>query len=102
MQYVWIWSQFSLQSDSSLTLIQKTPGTRYHQNKFIERLRYGARRLLDDERDYTGLQYRSACSNRNINWTNLCRDHSETTCSIAYGFQVRRRCLWMSTPIFTE
>ncbi|GFV65196.1 transposable element Tcb1 transposase [Trichonephila clavipes] len=33
-------SRFSLQSDSLRTLIWRAPGTRYHQEKTIERLRY--------------------------------------------------------------
>ncbi|GFX72515.1 transposable element Tcb1 transposase [Trichonephila clavipes] len=34
-------SRFSLQSDSRRTLIWRAPGTRYHQEKTIERHRYG-------------------------------------------------------------
>ncbi|GFX35281.1 transposable element Tcb1 transposase [Trichonephila clavipes] len=34
-------SRFSLQSDSSRTLLWRTPGTRYHQENTIERHRYG-------------------------------------------------------------
>ncbi|GFV51892.1 transposable element Tcb1 transposase [Trichonephila clavipes] len=34
-------SRFSLQSDSHRTLIWRAPGTRYHQEKTIERHRYG-------------------------------------------------------------
>ncbi|GFS59453.1 transposable element Tcb2 transposase [Trichonephila clavipes] len=34
-------SRFSLQSDSHRTLIWRTPCTRYHQEKTIERHRYG-------------------------------------------------------------
>ncbi|GFU84255.1 transposable element Tcb2 transposase [Trichonephila clavipes] len=34
-------SRFSLQSDSSWSLIRRAPGTRYHQENTIERHRYG-------------------------------------------------------------
>ncbi|GFX77196.1 HTH_Tnp_Tc3_2 domain-containing protein [Trichonephila clavipes] len=34
-------SRFSLQSDFRRTLIWRAPGTRYHQDNTIERLRYG-------------------------------------------------------------
>ncbi|GFT91083.1 acyl-CoA synthetase family member 2, mitochondrial [Trichonephila clavipes] len=38
--------RFSLQSDSLRTLIWRPPGTRYHQENTIERLRYGGARWL--------------------------------------------------------
>ncbi|KFM67397.1 General transcription factor II-I repeat domain-containing protein 2, partial [Stegodyphus mimosarum] len=39
-------SRFSLQSDSRQTFIWRAPGTRYHQEKIIERHRYGGAGVL--------------------------------------------------------
>ncbi|GFW80390.1 HTH_Tnp_Tc3_2 domain-containing protein [Trichonephila clavipes] len=75
-------SRFSLQSDSRRTLIWRAPGTRYHQENTIERLRCRMARL---GRNYSWFQNSPACSECNDDRPHLSGCHSGTTCTFVSG-----------------
>ncbi|GFW94735.1 HTH_Tnp_Tc3_2 domain-containing protein [Trichonephila clavipes] len=95
-------SRFSLQSDSSRTLIWRAPGTRYPQENTIERHRYGGAEWLI----WGGiiLGSRTDLHVENVAMTgHICRDVIlEQPVRFCFGTPwVLNFCLWMSTPVLT-
>ncbi|GFY32959.1 HTH_Tnp_Tc3_2 domain-containing protein [Trichonephila clavipes] len=93
-------SRFSLQSDSRWTFIWRVPGTRYHQEKIIERHRFGGTGLLvwgvilGSRADrhvqigaMTGQIYRDV----------ILEQHAR----LFWGPWAQNLCSWMTAPVLT-